>query len=196
MLFSKLTNFAFSSKVRIMMKYYVLSALLIGLTASCGTDKKLKEQLPTVVYEWGEATRKLDEAVTKLDQNINSIEIMSLAVKQVKDKSLTLSPANQERLKEMTVAFDAQFNGLKGMKDQLAEYHNQWKAGSLLLQSIEEGVNKGKAIKGSEEKLDSLSLKIPEVEPKVEEWNRRSEGALMTAIKANQEILKLETGGQ
>jgi len=177
-----------------LMKNSIVIAFVLFLGMACGGNKKLKEQMDSVVYEWSEATRKLDEAVSKLDQNIHSIELMNMAVQQVKDKSGALSPGNQERLKEMTIAFDAQFNGLKGMKEQVAEYHNQWKAGSQLLKSIEESVSQGNALPGALDKLDSHSLKVPELEPKVEEWNRRSEGALMAALKANQEIIKMESG--
>lgn len=163
--------------------------LVINLSfVSCNQTSKLKPQLETLIKEWDLSTDQLKFILTKVQNNIQSLETIKLSLDETRETMATEPPAKQMTIKEMGLAFDTQLNGLKGMVLEIETFNLEWNQAAKTMELLKAGLAANSLGSEAEAQMEKLQILVLDFTSKQEIWSQKAEGAFMTALKAMENI--------
>ncbi|MBK7811222.1 MAG: hypothetical protein IPI50_08285 [Saprospiraceae bacterium] len=168
-----------------------LSFLILVLSVSfiaCNQTSKFKPQLETLIAEWDLSTEQLKFILTKVQNNIQSLETIKLSLDETRETMATLPLAKQMTIKEMALAFDTQYNGLKGMVLEIETFNQEWNQGAKTMDLLKAGLAANSLGSEAEAQMEKLQMLVLDFTSKQEIWSQKAEGAFMTALKAMENI--------
>jgi len=155
---------------------------------SCNQTSKLKPQLETLIAEWDLSTDQLKFILTKVQNNIQSLETIKLSLDETRETMDTQPLAKQMTIKEMALAFDTQLNGLKGMVLEIEAFNQEWNQAAKTMDQLKAGLAANNLGSEAESQIEKLQMLVLDFTSKQENWAQKAEGAFMTALKAMENI--------
>lgn len=166
------------------MRYLILIFLLVVMTMSCDPTKAYRPQIETLSKEWKDSDIRVREAFKSLQGNIGSVQALKPSMQLSPEVLKTKSEAEKRILEEMKLAFDTQIEGLAGLTSTADQFMADWNTNSQMMSSLEQALENKKFENDPEATIQKLNDVLLGVDPVINNWKTKSEGALNTATAA------------